>query len=344
MKYKLYSKTKKFLDAVWQDIKNAKTSIYIEMYIFSDANGKYDFTELLIKKANEWVEILLIVDAIGSRELKKESIAKMKKAWIDFNFFSDRLRRTHRKIIIIDKEIGYFGWSNMKASVLHWLDLQIRIRGKRIIRPLTRTFVRTYKMCGGKNEKILKQYKKGILKKIKTFFIESFPGHKMYSLTDYYKEKIITAKKYIKITTPYFIPPRWLIALLDDAKKRGVIVEIIIPQDTDIKILNKINYHYINELLDLGIHFYVINKMNHAKVMIVDDEEVIIWSQNIDRLSFNHNYEAGGIFKQKKIVHNLVTLFDDRKRQSQWYKKTNIRLSIWDKIIGQCLKLFFYFI
>ncbi len=199
-------------------------------------------------------------------------------------------------------------------------------------------------MCGGKNKKILKQYKKWLLRKIKSFIIESFPGHKMYSLTDYYKEKIIAAKKSIKITTPYFIPPRRLIALLDDATRRGVEVEIIIPYNTDIKILNKINYHYINRLLDLGIDFYAIKKMNHAKMMIIDDEEAMIWSQNMDKLSFNHNYEAGGIFKQKKVVNNLIELFNNRKKQSTWYKKTNIKLSIRDRCIGQCLRLFFYFI
>lgn len=98
----------------------------------------------------------------------------------------------------------------------------------------------------------------------------------MYHLTEYYKEKIIHAKKSIKITTPYFMPPRWMIALLDDAQRRGVNVEIMIPYDTDIKQLNKINYYYIKKLTDMGMIFYAIKQMNHAKMMIIDDKEGVI--------------------------------------------------------------------
>ena len=106
--------------------------------------------------------------------------------------------------------------------------------------------------------------------------MENLPGHKMYRLTDYYKDKIIHAKKSIKITTPYFMPPRRMIALLDDAQRRGVIVEIIIPYDTDIKQLNKINYYYIKKLMGMGMVFYAMKQMNHAKMMIIDDREGVI--------------------------------------------------------------------
>lgn len=106
--------------------------------------------------------------------------------------------------------------------------------------------------------------------------MENLPGHKMYGLTDYYREKMIHAKKSIKITTPYFMPPRWMIALLDDAQRRGVKVEIMIPYDTDIKKLNKINYYYISLLTKMGIEFYAIKQMNHAKMMIIDDHECIV--------------------------------------------------------------------
>jgi cardiolipin synthase len=84
---------------------------------------------------------------------------------------------------------------------------------------------------------------------------------------------MIHAKKSIKITTPYFMPPRWMIALLDDAQRRGITVEIMIPYDTDVKTLNKINYYYINKLTSMGIVFHAIKQMNHAKMMIIDDNE-----------------------------------------------------------------------
>jgi cardiolipin synthase len=110
MKYKIYTKTNKFLDALQNDIYEAKTSIYIEMYIFLDDNKKpYNFVEALIKKAKQGVRVVLVLDAFGSRELNKTIIQKMIQAKIDVRFFSNRLRRTHRKLVMIDENIAFFG-------------------------------------------------------------------------------------------------------------------------------------------------------------------------------------------------------------------------------------------
>jgi phosphatidylserine/phosphatidylglycerophosphate/cardiolipin synthase-like enzyme len=110
MKYKIYTQTKKFLDALQNDIYEAKTSIYIEMYIFLDNNKKpYNFVETLIEKSKQGVHVVLVLDAFGSRELDNKIIQKMIQAKIDVRFFSNRLRRTHRKLVMIDENIAFFG-------------------------------------------------------------------------------------------------------------------------------------------------------------------------------------------------------------------------------------------
>jgi len=110
MKYKIYSKTNKFLDSLRTDIHDAKTSIYIEMYIFGDDDKKpYNFVEALVQKAQQGVHVVLVLDAFGSRELEESTIKKMQKAKIEVHFFSNRLRRTHRKLVMIDERIAFFG-------------------------------------------------------------------------------------------------------------------------------------------------------------------------------------------------------------------------------------------
>lgn len=345
MKYRVYSKTRKFLDALWKDIDNAKSSIYIEMYIFLDDNKKpYDFIEALIIKAKAWVKVALVLDAFGSRELDQEDINNMQKAGISINFFSNRLRRTHRKLVMIDEKIAFFGWANIKNNTRQRLDLQMRIQGKKIIRPFLKTFAYTYKMCGWTDKTIIKYMRRWFFKKIKKFVMENLPGHKMYRLTEYYKDKIIHAKKSIKITTPYFMPPRRMIALLDDAQRRGVKIDIMIPYDTDIKSLNKINYYYINKLTDMNINFYAIKQMNHAKMMIIDDKEGVIGSQNIDHLSFSHNFEIGAFFKEKILVDKLILIFDQRKKKSVSYTTLDIRLTMRDKVVRALYRTIFYII
>ena len=110
MKYKIYSQTDKFLDELQKDIYEAKTSIYIEMYIFLDDDKEpYNFVEALIEKSKQGVHIVLVLDAFGSRELENTIIQKMIQAKIDIRFFSNRLRRTHRKLVMIDESIAFFG-------------------------------------------------------------------------------------------------------------------------------------------------------------------------------------------------------------------------------------------
>jgi len=155
---------------------------------------------------------------------------------------------------------------------------------------------------------------------------------------------MINAKTSIKITTPYFMPPRRMIALLDNAQRRWVKVEIMIPYDTDIKTLNKINYYYISKLTSMGIKFYAIRQMNHAKMMIIDDKEWVVWSQNIDYLSFSHNFEIGAFFRQKALVQTLVDIFSKRKKKSVSYKKLYIKLTLRDKFVRAIYRAIFYII
>jgi cardiolipin synthase len=162
----------------------------------------------------------------------------------------------------------------------------------------------------------------------------------MYSLLEYYKNKIITAKTSLKMVTPYFIPPRWLLALLDDARRRNVEIEIIIPYDTDIKTLNKINYSYISQAAVWGIKFYASPVMNHAKILIVDGQEALIGSQNMDAMSLGRNFEVGVFSRQKDMVKDLNEIFEKWKKRSTPFQVAQIRLNWWDKIKVGAMRLF----
>lgn len=95
--------------------------------------------------------------------------------------------------------------------------------------------------------------------------------------------------------------------------------------------------------MDLGIIFYAMSQMNHAKMLIIDDKEALIGSENIDKLSFAQNFEIGAFFKQKNMVIELVKVFNTRRKKSKLYEKMDITLSIKDRIIGMFLRLIFYF-
>ncbi|KKT13835.1 MAG: Phospholipase D/Transphosphatidylase [Candidatus Falkowbacteria bacterium GW2011_GWF2_43_32] len=320
----------------------AQQSIFIEMYIFADDTQiTHDFLGLLKDKARAGLEVVIIADAYGSASLRNSAVDELRSAGAEFIFFSHWLRHTHRKILIVDNAVAFIGGVNIEEKIRHWRDLQIRLQG-RIVRPLLKSFAYTYEMAGGKKENILQYRRLPLIKKIKSWITDNLTdADKTYHLSGYYRKKIIAAQTSILIVTPYLLPPRWLIALLDDACRRGVKVEVLIPRDTDVKPLNKINYWNACRLADYGAEIYLMPSMNHAKIMLIDQEEGVIGSQNIDILSFRLNVEAGVFFRQKDLVNDLQHLVTEWKKEATLLTSTPDKIKWFDKILIRILKIFY---
>ena len=344
MKYKFYTTSKKAWDGMLEGISEATKSIYFEMYIFlDDTKATHDFLGVLKAKAEAGLEVVVIVDAFGSHDLKSSSVAELKKAGVEFIFFSQLLRRTHRKILIIDDKIAFIGGVNIEEKTRDWRDLNIRLKGK-IITPIIKSFAYGYKMAGGKKASILKYNSISLTKKIKSWFVDNWSNDQhSYYLDSYYRAKILEAQKSIQIATPYLIPPRWLLALLDDAVRRGVKVEIIMPDNTDVGILDRINHLNAYRLTELGASCYFMKIMNHAKLMLVDDEEGVIGSQNFDFLSFGINAEAGIFFRQKDVINSLKHVLEKWKSDSNLQIATEGHKFSWrDKVVIFFLKFAYH--
>lgn len=317
MKYKLYTTSQKAWDGMLEAIRSAKSKIYMEMYIFVDDTGAtYNFLDLLKEKAQAGLDVIVVADSFGSAKLSAGAIKGLKEAGVEFRRFSHWLRHTHRKILIIDNRLAFIGGVNIREDIRHWQDLQIRLSG-RIVKPILKSFAYSYKLAGGKREEILAYSRKKLSQKLKAWVTDNFSSTtKQYYLNSYYRQKLAEASHLVQIVTPYLLPPRWLLAALDQACQRGVKVEIIIPGDTDIKSLNKINYLNACRLSAIGVDFYILPKMNHAKLMLIDGQEGVIGSQNMDLLSFNLNIEAGVFFRQKDLISDLSNIIERWKRSA----------------------------
>jgi len=285
--------------------------------------------------------VVIIADAFGSHDLKQNSINELKDAGVEFIFFSHLLRRTHRKILVIDNKVAFLGGVNIEEKTRNWRDLQIRLSGK-IIKPIIKSFAYVYKMSGGKKVSILQYNDNSFPKIIKSWLVDNWSNTQhSYYLSNYYRTKIIEAQKSIRIVTPYLLPPRWLLALLDNAVRRGVEVEIIMPQITDYRAINKINYLNTCRLSVLGVKCYFLPIMNHAKLMLVDDEEGVIGSQNLDVLSFGVNMEVGIFFRQKDIINSLGHLLIKWKKESVLFESKDQKISFWDHFLISIFKFFY---
>ena len=323
-------------------ISEATQSIYIEMYIFlGDTENTHDFIGILKDKALQGVEIVIIADAYGSKDIKPSIVSELRESGVEFIFFSHWLKHTHRKLLIVDKKIAFLGGVNIERKIINWLDVQIKIEGK-ITKPILKSFAYAYKMSGGQKASILEYNDSSVTQKLKGWLIDNWSTtHRSYYINNYYRQKIIGAKTLIQLVTPYLLPPRWLIALLDDAIRRGVEVEIILPQNTDIKMLNRVNYLNACRLAGIGIKFYFYPQMNHSKLMLVDREEGVIGSQNLDVLSFSVNVEAGIFFRQKNIINDLINLLEKWKKQSALFVPENNKISLWNSFLISIFNIFY---
>lgn len=341
MKYKLYTKSKKAWDSMLTEINKAEKSILIEIYIFSpDTKESHDFLGILKRKAEAGVRVIIVADSFGSAELKNE-IDSLEKSGIELIFFSHWLRHIHRKICILDDKVAFIGGVNIGKKFENWDDLQLKLHGKKLIRRILKSFAYTYEMAGGEKRDILLMRKQKISYKLKFWLVEHLPQKNIHTLRRSYEEKISKAQKDITIATPYFAPPRWLISLLDNAIKRGVTVNIIVPQKIDLFFANRVNMHYIEKLHSLGIKFYMVKEMNHSKLLIIDNDEALIGSQNLDPISFSLNMEAGIFFRDRKLVRDLLQAISNWKNNSIVFEpRKNTKIFV-DYLITIIVKIFY---
>lgn len=152
-------------------------------------------------------------------------------------------------------------------------------------------------------------------------------------------EAINSAKKSIYVTSPYFIPDESLMDALIIAVLGGLDVKIIIPGESDSKIVNAAASAYYTELLKVGAKIYKYSKgFVHAKTMVIDDDVAIVGSANMDYRSFDLNFEVNAIVYSKNIAAQLTFAFENDLEVSQlidaqaWLKRPKY-IHLWEKIV-----------
>lgn len=142
----LFTTGQKLFDDLFEQIEQASKHVHILLYIVKDDNISHDFLLLLVSKAKQGVEVRLLLDQIGSNKLSKKMIQLLKKSGVKFSFshvprfpfyFYSLNARNHRKITVIDGEIGYIGGFNIGKEYLGqdpktgaWRDYHLKIQGE----------------------------------------------------------------------------------------------------------------------------------------------------------------------------------------------------------------------
>ena len=304
-----------------EDIKNAKRYIHIEYYIFkNDMIGKIVINELT-KKAEDGLEVRLLVDSMGSRKLTKKAIKKYIDAGGKYSIFfpgivphiNTRVNyRNHRKIVVIDGEYGYVGGFNVGKEYIsqdpevgYWRDTHVRIQGE-AVDDLNERFLLDW--CYAADEEI-EDYDKYSSNGSKATgdvgiqIVTSGPDHKEQYIRNAYIKLINNAKENVYLETPYLVPDSPILEALKISALSGVDVRIIIPGKPDHFFMQWAASSYIGELLEAGIKIYNYQKgFIHAKTIVADSAVMSIGTANMDIRSFKLNFEVNAFIFDDRIA------------------------------------------
>ena len=361
----LKSGEEKFID-LFQAIEQAKHHVHLEYFNFrndSIANALFD---LLGKKANEGVEIRAIFDAFGNfsnnQPLKKKHLKEIRAKGIEivkfdplrFPWINHVFHRDHRKIVVIDGEIGYTGGMNIADYYIEglpeigdWRDMHIRIEGN-AVNELQDIFLDMWNKCtqqniGGeayyplKNDSMIASLpSKGVA------IVDRYPRKNPKVMRNVYAHAIENAENKIQIINPYFTPTRTIKRAIKEAVKKGTKVEIMIPGKSDIGFTPDAALYTANQLRKKGADIYIYNGgFHHSKIMMIDSLYCTVGSTNLNSRSLHFDYEVNAFVFDKETTYELIQMFQDDKEDStlltaEMYKKR----TLWKKFIGWFAHLF----
>lgn len=322
-------------DSLIKDIKDAKRSINMMYFILkNDTMGRLLIDELT-RKAREGVEVRLLIDAMGSREMSEKALEAFKKAGGRYAFFFPPMfkylnlklnYRNHRKLVVIDGVIGYLGGFNVgneyvgqKRKFGFWRDTHLRLLGS-CVQDMNARFFLDWRFASKEHVDIARVYYEEPLQAGSTAIqiVSCGPDSLKEEIKHGYLKMISSAKKNIYIQTPYFVPDASILEALKMAVFSGVDVRIMIPNVPDHMFVYWATYSYAGILLDLGARIYIYDEgFLHAKTICVDGEVASIGSANFDIRSFRLNFEANAFIYDASEVYKLEAIFETDMMKSR---------------------------
>lgn len=326
--YQFFYNTAEAWEAMEQAIREAKSSIYWETYIFDDGETGRKFVEILKEKVRAGVEVCLILDGFGTVYFEDHAIKEMRKNGIEVLTFNPVhlhsfwrgvrrwFERNHRKVLIVDQRIGFIGGVNVYKESFRWFDLHVRVTGS-IVNQLLKFFARSYLAGGGLADQFKYLLYLPVVKEKYLRILWHKPRADFSSVKNIYLKAIRHAKNSLVIVTPYFLPDQEILIALEKAIKRGVTIDLIVPLDClhwPITYAMRANWPVLH---GLGLKIYLVRKMNHAKVMMADNEWAMTGSSNFDFQTLFRSHESNLVFTDPKMIEDLQKIFRTWRKSSK---------------------------
>ena len=355
----LMSGQEKF-DDMFSAIRQARSSVHLEYFNFRNDSIASLLFDILAEKAAQGVEVRALFDGFGNdsnnQPLKKEHLKKIRSNGIEiyefdpirFPWVNHVFHRDHRKIVVIDGKIAYTGGMNVAdyyitgtEQVGEWRDMHCRIEGDEV-NTLQAIFLKIWNKVSGQNVHGAEYFRgyhgadyiKGLKPdtcctagKKKVGIINREPRTTNGIIRKFYTDAINEAQDSIKLINPYLTLNGTLKRALRKAVKRGVKVEIMVSEKSDIPLTPDCVFYNVHKLMKHGVDVWIYkNGFHHTKIIMVDGRFCTVGSANLNARSLNFDYEENAVIIDPCTTIELNDMFERDKAHS--FKLTE---DIWDK-------------
>jgi cardiolipin synthase len=338
------------IDEMIADIDAATRHVHLMFYIWlPDGNGR-KMVEALKRAAARGVACRAMVDDLGSRALIKSPYwTEMEAAGVTLaralkvgnpllRAFDGRVDlRNHRKILVIDNRVTYCGSQNCadpaflpKAKFAPWVDVVVRFEGP-VVRQNQHLFASDW--MANHDEDIrdvllepMDAHSSGFVAQV----VACGPTYRASAMPEMFESVMFAARRELVVTTPYYVPSPPIQSALCAAANRGVDVTFVVPARNDDFAVGATSRSYYEELLTAGVKIYEYQPgLLHTKSIAVDGDLALIGSANLDRRSFDLNYENNILLRDAALTSDLRRRQDAYISESKRVELEDVRAWPW---------------
>ncbi len=311
-------------------ISGARQSVTMATYIFDNDSVGRQFLDALAAAVTRGVDVRVIIDAVGARYSIPPMIPLLRRHGIRAAHFMPRPflwrmpyfnLRNHRKILISDGRIGFSGGMNIRRGHLLSLnpphpvrDVHFRLAGP-VVHQLQATFVEDWQFATGEllaGERWFPKPRGGGAS-VYARAIPDGPDKDMDKMNLTFQGALASAHQSVRIVTPYFLPERPLISALNTCALRGVRVDIVLPEESNLRMVSWAAAAQMWQILEWGCNVWLSpGHFDHAKLMVVDGALSLIGSSNWDPRSLRLNFELGVECYDLDLARRIDSLIEGR--------------------------------
>jgi cardiolipin synthase len=349
--YQLYPHGSLFFPPMLEDMRNAKRFIHHLYFIWEQDELTAEMTKIMLAKLKEGVEVRIIYDWLGSSTYKKDELKQLEAAgagvYADFKRLNSVNYRNHRKITVIDSEIGYTGGFNVGQEYIDggkaypaWRDTGMRVTGPGVAEFEKLFSIRWYANTGEElmTEKYLPAAAPELLDSdpVMIQVVAQSNDDPWWSSRRAHQVAMGAAKKTLRISSPYYVPSVSLYDSMLNAALAGVDVQFMMTGWPDHKSAWNAAKSYFEPLLRSGVRIFMYEKgFFHAKTMAVDSEAIAVGTMNLDRRSLFLQNEMMTWVYNKDAAIELERVFEADKKDCREITMEEVEAYTWGERLNQ---------